>query len=237
LGGACAHALIDATTVKPCTATEVSSSSDAGSSIHIPHVGIGVSSPWPAAASTGSAVTTKADSVGGDPLPDRGAVGSVMCAVMCARRTTDEGGQPWHAETVRSLPGNVRVEKFVPYHRLLSYIDVMVTNGGFNGVNAALSHDVPIVVAGATEEKADVAARVAWAGAGLALGNRSMTTQRILRAVNTVLTDARYRAAAARLQEEYRGQDGPQRAAELIEELTTDDHGTAVAAQVTGGEL
>jgi MGT family glycosyltransferase len=113
------------------------------------------------------------------------------------------------------VPANARVEGFVPYHQLLPHVDVMVTNGGFNGVNAALAHGVPLVVAGATEEKADVARRVTWTGAGVAL--RGVTPQRVRRAVGGVLDDARYRDAATRLQTEYLAQDGPRHAADLVE--------------------
>ncbi|MEV0391396.1 glycosyltransferase, partial [Nonomuraea sp. NPDC050643] len=102
-------------------------------------------------------------------------------------------------DAMASLPANVRVEDFVPYHRLLPYVDVMVTNGGFNGVTAALTHGVPLVVAGATEEKADVAARVTHAGAGVALRGAKLTPGRIRRAVRAALTDPGHRAAASRL--------------------------------------
>ncbi|HKT01921.1 MAG TPA: glycosyltransferase, partial [Rugosimonospora sp.] len=147
------------------------------------------------------------------------------------------GNSALDVATARSLPTNVRVEKFVPYHRILPHVDVMVTNGGFNGVTAALAHGVPLVVAGATEEKRDVAMRVKWCGAGIALGRRSPTPRRIRHAVGTVLADGRYHEAATRLRREYAQHDGPRRAAELIEGLMTGDHGTDVAAQGVRGEL
>nr|AHE14845.1 StaG-like n-glycosyltransferase [uncultured bacterium] len=143
------------------------------------------------------------------------------------------GNHPLDGNTTRSLPPNTRVERFVPYHRLLPHVDVMVTNGGFNGVNAALSHGVPLVVAGATEEKADVAARVRWTGTGVALRSRSPKPEVIRRAVSSVLADERYRAAARRLQDEHRAHDGPQRAVELIEGLAAR---SAVSGQRAGGE-
>ncbi|MCH0566878.1 MULTISPECIES: glycosyltransferase [unclassified Streptomyces] len=147
------------------------------------------------------------------------------------------GNHQLDTATTGSLPDNTRVERFVPYHWLLPHIDVMVTNGGFNGVNAALAAGVPLVVAGASEEKADVAARVKWTGAGITLGRRPPTSKRIRGAVGAVLSESRYREAAARLREEHLGHDGPRRAAELIEELidTSPDFGSAIPP--TGGEL
>ncbi|NJN49109.1 MAG: hypothetical protein HC805_04100 [Alkalinema sp. RL_2_19] len=62
------------------------------------------------------------------------------------------------------VPENVQIVDFVPYTELLPHVDVMVTNGGFNGVQTALAYGVPIVAAGRTEEKPEVCARVAWSG-------------------------------------------------------------------------
>ena len=45
----------------------------------------------------------------------------------------------------------------------------MVTNGGYGGVQQALAHGVPLVVAGDSEDKPEVAARVRWSGVGIDL--------------------------------------------------------------------
>jgi len=59
------------------------------------------------------------------------------------------------------LPSNARIDTFLPYDQLLPHTDVMITNGGFGGVQHALSFGVPLVVAGTTEDKPEVAGRVA----------------------------------------------------------------------------
>jgi UDP:flavonoid glycosyltransferase YjiC (YdhE family) len=46
----------------------------------------------------------------------------------------------------------------------------MITNGGYGGVQHALRHGVPVIVAGETADKAEVAARVQYTGAGIDLG-------------------------------------------------------------------
>jgi UDP:flavonoid glycosyltransferase YjiC (YdhE family) len=88
----------------------------------------------------------------------------------------------------------------------------MVTNGGFGGVQQALSAGVPLVVAGATEDKLEVAARVAWSGTGVNLRTDRPSPDRIRRAVRSCLHDQRYRDQAAQLQ---------QRISELGDPLTT----------------
>jgi hypothetical protein len=67
------------------------------------------------------------------------------------------------------LPPNTYVAEYLPHDRLLPKVDVMITNGGYGAVQRALSTGVPLVVAGNTEDKPEVAARVAWSGAGIDL--------------------------------------------------------------------
>ncbi|MEU7593313.1 glycosyltransferase [Streptomyces sp. NPDC039022] len=122
-------------------------------------------------------------------------------------------------DRLRPLPDNVRLERFIPYHHLLPHVDVMVTNGGYNGANAALAQGVPLVVAPGSEEKPDVAARVEWAGAGVVLKRRAVTEAGLREAVTTVLNDERYRRRAREMSREFRSCDAPRRAAELIETM------------------
>ncbi|MFC9840497.1 nucleotide disphospho-sugar-binding domain-containing protein [Rhodococcus sp. NPDC127530] len=107
------------------------------------------------------------------------------------------GGRP--IEAVRRTSPNVIVSEFVPFDLLLPHVDVMVTNGGWGGVHFALSHGVPIVAAGSTEDKAEVGARLARSGAGLRLRSGSPSPARIRRAVETVLRDPGYRTRAREL--------------------------------------
>ena len=73
----------------------------------------------------------------------------------------------------------------------------MVTNGGYGGVQMALSQGVPLVVAGTTEDKPEVAARVAWSGAGINLKTAAPTPAQVRDAVRALLDDQRYRASGA----------------------------------------
>jgi UDP:flavonoid glycosyltransferase YjiC (YdhE family) len=49
------------------------------------------------------------------------------------------------------VPHNARVAAYLPFEWLLSKVDVLVTNGGYGGVNQALSFGVPLVTAGLTD--------------------------------------------------------------------------------------
>lgn len=109
--------------------------------------------------------------------------------------------------TLERVPSNARVTPFVPFSRLLPYADVMVSNGGFGGVQQALSLGVPLVLAGLTEDKMEVNARAAWTGAAVNLATQRPAAEDIAKAVQTVLTDASYRRRATALADEYTRQD------------------------------
>ena len=128
-------------------------------------------------------------------------------------------GRPFHAARRASLPRNVRVERFLPYAELLPHVDVMVTNGGFGGVQQALSHGIPLVAAGTTEDKPEICNRIAWSGAGLNLGTGKPTPHLIRAAVRAVLRVPRYRQRALQLRAEIARYDAPLRAVALLEEL------------------
>jgi UDP:flavonoid glycosyltransferase YjiC (YdhE family) len=119
------------------------------------------------------------------------------------------------------LPANARVERFIPYSVLLPQVDVMVTNGGYGGVNAALAHGVPLVAAGASEDKRGVDARIAWAGVGIDLRTGTPSSTQLAQAVRTVLRDPTYRHNAERIRAECAQHDGPTEAALLLERLAT----------------
>jgi UDP:flavonoid glycosyltransferase YjiC (YdhE family) len=118
-----------------------------------------------------------------------------------------------------ALPANARIEPFIPFGMLLPHVDVMITNGGYGGVQFALAHGVPLVVAGMTEEKPEIAARVARSGAGINLKTKTPTPEQLRSAVRDVLTNPRYRQNAQRIQADYARHNAPEAAAVLLEQL------------------
>jgi MGT family glycosyltransferase len=130
------------------------------------------------------------------------------------------GGHPGSA-IPGPAPANARIESYIPFDQLLPKVDVMVTNGGYGGVHFALSHGVPLVVAGATEDKPEVAARVAWAGVGINLRTGKPTARRLRSAVREVMSDPSYRHRARSLQTELARHDAVASIAAMLEELAT----------------
>jgi MGT family glycosyltransferase len=119
----------------------------------------------------------------------------------------------------RGLPANVRLERFVPHDLLLPHTDVMVTNGGYGGVQQALANGVPLVVAGDSEDKPEVGARVQWSGAGVNLHTGRPSPAMVARAVRRVLARPSYRERAQLLRSEIAATDPLGTIADVLAEL------------------
>ena len=120
-----------------------------------------------------------------------------------------------------AIPANARIEAFIPHPKLLPNVDVMITNGGYNGVQMALAHGVPLVAAGQSEDKAEVCARIEWTGVGINLKTGKPTQQQIGAAVRKLLADRRYKTRAKDLQAAILQYDAPTLAATRLEQLAT----------------
>lgn len=131
------------------------------------------------------------------------------------------GGRPV-TQIATPLPANVFVAEYIPHDVLLPLVDVMVTNGGYGAVQRALSEGVPMVVAGQTEDKPEVAARVEYFGAGVNLRTGTPTPAQVRRAVRLVLDDATYRANARRLRSAYAACDSVTEIATVVDEAIAD---------------
>lgn len=69
-------------------------------------------------------------------------------------------------------------EKFLSFGNLLPHIDIMISKGSFATVQNTLAYGVPLIIAGETGEKMEVAARVKNVGAGINLRNQNSVSTR-----------------------------------------------------------
>lgn len=102
-----------------------------------------------------------------------------------------------------ALPPNARMTGYLPYERILPFADLVVTNGGYGGVQQALRHGVPLVVAGTSEDKAEVAARVEWAGAGINLRTDRPAMEHLRDSILCGLREPGFKRAAEGLSRQY----------------------------------
>ncbi len=117
------------------------------------------------------------------------------------------------------LPTNVRAAPFLPHDLLLPLVDVMVTNGGWGGVLASVQAGVPLVVAGGSLDKPEVARRVAWSGVGLDLRTGTPGPRRVRRAVTQVLSRPVMHERARELGAALTAAGGARAAGDLVERL------------------
>jgi UDP:flavonoid glycosyltransferase YjiC (YdhE family) len=115
------------------------------------------------------------------------------------------------------VPGNARLVDWVSYARTMPLCDAVVTHAGHGTVVRALASGVPLVACPAAGDMNENAARVAWAGAGVALPRRLTTARGIRLAVRRLLSEPAYAARAAELREWALEHDGAERAADEVE--------------------
>ena len=133
------------------------------------------------------------------------------------------------ADLAMTLPANARVEQFIPYARLMPKVDVLVTNGGYGSIQIALAHGVPVVAAGASEDKPEIANRVQWSGVGVGMKVTRPSEQRIRTEVRRVLATPSYKERAMEMRDKLSRLDAPRLSADLIEGIVRAERATVAA--------
>jgi UDP:flavonoid glycosyltransferase YjiC (YdhE family) len=123
------------------------------------------------------------------------------------------------ASDLEHVPGNARVERFIPFAALMPLVDAYVTNDGYGGVTIALANGVPVISGGTTEDKAEVGQRVAYTGVGINLKTNRPSEQKLRDAILTILREPGFRTRATAIQAEFARHDAPAEAADLLEQL------------------
>ncbi|MEU5882289.1 glycosyltransferase [Spirillospora sp. NPDC047279] len=121
--------------------------------------------------------------------------------------------------TVADPPPNVLVREHVPQLALLERLSAVVSHGGHNTVCETLAHGLPLVVAPIRDDQPVVARQVEAAGAGIPVRFARVRADELRSALENVLTDPSYRAAAERVRDSFTAAGGAAQAAERLEKL------------------
>ena len=116
------------------------------------------------------------------------------------------------------LAGNPLVVRFAPQLEILKRATLVITHAGLNTVLEALCEGVPMVAVPLANDQPGVAARLKARGACVIVSRHRLNPVRLRKAIMLVLHDAEYREAAHRLQTAIQQLNGPNRAADLIEQ-------------------
>lgn len=116
---------------------------------------------------------------------------------------------------------NILVRRFVPQVDLLPRMDAVLCHAGHNTTVESLAYGVPLVCAPIRHDQPAIAGLVARSGAGVRLKTTRAKPPAIAAAIDTVLHDPSYRAAAGRIAESFRAAGGARAAADRTEVLAT----------------
>lgn len=119
----------------------------------------------------------------------------------------------------RPAPPNVLMRPSVPQLALMPHLDAVVTHGGHNTVCEALAHGLPLVVAPIRDDQPTVAAQVVAAGAGVRLTYSRARSADIRSALESVLDEPEYAAAADLVRESFLAAGGAAAAADRLEKV------------------
>lgn len=114
-----------------------------------------------------------------------------------------------------TLPDNIQVYEHVDQMAVLSVADVFITHCGMNSASEGLYFEVPLILCPQTPEQGAVAARTEELGAGIML--RSYGKDDILKTIETVLNDTKYKNAAKKISESFKSCGGAGEARRFFE--------------------
>jgi MGT family glycosyltransferase len=120
------------------------------------------------------------------------------------------------AKTITDAPRHVVVEPFVDQLAVLAHADAVVCHGGHNTVCETLACGLPLVIAPIRDDQPVIAEQVTRAGAGLRVRFDRVRAEQIGQAIDTVLTDPDYRAAARRIRRSFEQAGGASAAADQL---------------------
>ncbi len=118
---------------------------------------------------------------------------------------------------VRDLPENVIAVSYAPQLQLLERrASVVVSHGGINSVNEALTYGRPLLVIPISHDQPLQARAIERSGAGLALSIADLSVRTCRDALLALLREHRYRDAACRIRDSYGRNDGAAATADLL---------------------
>ena len=116
-----------------------------------------------------------------------------------------------------AAPDDIEIYESVDQMAVLSIADVFITHCGMNSASEGLYYGVPLILFPQTPEQDAVARRTEELGAGLRLS--SISKDDILKAVERVLGEERFRQGAEKVSESFKNSGGVAEAVSFIESV------------------
>ncbi len=117
------------------------------------------------------------------------------------------------------VPANARLVEWISYSRTMPRCSLVISHAGHGTVARALASGSPVLAVPHSGDMGENAARVDWAGVGVRLPWRFLTPAALRLAARRALADRSLAGRAQKLAAWAAVNDGPQRAATLVEQL------------------
>jgi MGT family glycosyltransferase len=122
-----------------------------------------------------------------------------------------------------AVPGNVRVERFVPQDELLPACSAVITHGGAGSMLGALTFGCPILFVPQGADQFTNADRAVAAGAGLSLLPGALSPEAIRSSLRRLLEEPGFASRAGQISDEIANMPPPPTAVVALEQLVLDD--------------
>ena len=121
-------------------------------------------------------------------------------------------------------PDNFIVRKFVPQTELMKHVDAVICHGGFNTVNEAISNGLPILITPIGYDHFHTANLIEKAGCGINIKYKRIKPEKLVRAMDELLTNPAYREAAEKMRKTFADAGGNKKAVEYLETFLQTSH-------------
>ena len=121
-------------------------------------------------------------------------------------------------DSLPAFKGTPIVVKYAPQLEILQKAQLTITHAGLNTTLESLSYGVPMVAIPIANDQPGVAARIAWTKTGMVIPVKKLTVPKLQNAVQTVLSQPKYRENAQKMQTAMQSSGGVRQAANIIEQ-------------------
>ncbi len=118
-----------------------------------------------------------------------------------------------------AFPASTVLVPYAPQRELLARSTMAITHAGLNTTMEALSLGLPLLAMPIAGDQFGVSSRLQWHGCGLVLNSGHRSAAKVKAAILSLLSDARFKAAALRLRDAIGHSGGASEAAEILDAL------------------
>jgi MGT family glycosyltransferase len=117
------------------------------------------------------------------------------------------------------IPSNFLVYPFVPQLEVLQHAEVFISHGGMNSVMESIWFGVPLLMVPQSSDQPLVAARVEELGLGLNLDFKTLTAERLKKAVEKLNSDFTLRSRMREMKSVLQKSDGSIHGADVVQDF------------------